>query len=305
MAEPAITVNPAEVQSERPRVVYVMGAGRSGSTIFGVTMGNCAGVFYAGELDAWLVRSGEPLLGGAARERLWGAVRDGVDGATELYGREAQRSIERSAALFRVHKWRTRRRLRASYRRVASDLYRSIGRATETSLIVDTSHYPLRARELQALDDIDLHLVYLVRDPQSVVASFNRNDVAQYSKSTLTTNVYLWLTNLLSVIVFLRQPPARRLFVRYESFIADPHAMVQSVLEHAGARARSPDFSHLETGFPFLGNRIIRSDVVALNGQPGSAPPRSRITALLQSPWSPVFSRLRPEAGGASPKAPA
>jgi hypothetical protein len=305
MAEPAIRMTPTKAPWKRPRVIYVMGAGRSGSTIFGVTMGNCAGVFYAGELDAWLARSGEPLLGGVERERFWGDVREHVDDAAELYGREAQRSIERSAALFRVHKWRARRRLRAPYRRVAKSLYQSISRATQMALVVDTSHYPLRARELQALEDIDLYLVYLVRDPQSVVASFNRKDVAQYSKSTLTTNVYLWLTNLLSVLVFLRHPPDRRLFVRYEEFIADPDAMVHSVLDHAGASAPSPDFSRLQTGLPFLGNRLIRSEEVALNGESAAAAPRSLITAVLQFPWSVLFARLQPKAGGSSSKGPA
>src|SRR5690348_3987075 len=97
--------------SDRPKVVYVMGAGRSGSTVLGVTLGNCAGVFYAGELDAWLPRSGAPQLDDDTRVRFWDQVRDQVDGAGGLFGYEAQVSIERSVALFRVHKWATRRRL--------------------------------------------------------------------------------------------------------------------------------------------------------------------------------------------------
>ncbi len=90
--------------------------------------------------------------------------------------------------------------------------------------VVDTSHYPLRALELQRIDGIDLYLVYLVRDPQGVVASFNRHDVGEYTKSTLHTNVYLWVTHVLSLFVFLRHPRERRLLVRHEDFVADPGA---------------------------------------------------------------------------------
>jgi len=277
-----------------------MGAGRSGSTVLGVTLGNCDGVFYAGELDAWLSRSGEPQIGGAERVAFWAGVRDQVDGAAELFGREAERSLERSLALFRVNRWPARRRLRAPYRRVAEELYRAIMRATGGKLIVDTSHYPLRARELQALAGIDLYLLYLVRDPQSVVASFNRRDVAQYTKSTLTTNVYLWLTNLLAVLTFLRHPSDRRVLVRYEDFVADPQATLRDVLARAGAPASIPDLTSLRTGIPFQGNRLIRSEVVTLEAAT-SVPPRSRMTALLQLPWALVLARLQRPSGSRSP----
>jgi hypothetical protein len=279
---------------QRPRVIYVMGAGRSGSTIFGVTLGNCDGVFYAGELDAWLVRAGEPQLDGERQRRFWGAVRAQVEGAQPLFGNVAQRCLERSMALFRPHLWRTRRRLRGEYGRVAEQLYRAVARVSGEGCVVDTSHYPLRARELQALDGIELHLVYLVRDPQSVVASFNRRDVAQYSKSTLTTNVYLWLTHALATLVFLRHPRERRLLVRYEDFIADPPSTVRRVLELVGSDAPPPALNALAVGVPFQGNRLIRSVSIALRPQADASPRRSRTTALLQLPWAFMLRRLHP-----------
>ncbi|HLH14297.1 MAG TPA: sulfotransferase [Solirubrobacteraceae bacterium] len=297
----ATTRDPSQSQSQsqpRPRIVYVMGAGRSGSTIFGVTLGNCEGVFYAGELDAWLVRSGEPQLSDPERERFWSGVRADVPGARELFGREAQRVLERTMSLARVHRWVSRRRLREPYRRVAEDLYLALWRATGGKVIVDTSHYPLRARELQAIEGIDLHLVYLVRDPQRVVASFKRRDVAQYSKSVLTTNVYLWFTNLLCVLVFARQRRDRRLFVRYEDFLSDPRRVLRTVLEPVGVAACPADLSALRTGVAFQGNRLIKSEVIALRRESATQrPPRSPLTSALQAPWRLALSCLRPAAG--------
>jgi hypothetical protein len=286
--------------TDRPQVIYVMGAGRSGSTTFGVTLGNCKGVFYAGELDNWLVRSGVPQLEDPARSRFWSGVRDELeDGerAATLFGYEAQYAIERSLSLFRVHRWPTRLRLRHRYRAVAEDLYRALTRATGATHIADTSHYPLRARELQHVGGIDLYLIYLVRDPQGVVASFNRHDVGEYTKSTLHTNVYLLVTHLLSLFVFLRNPKDRRLFVNYEDFVADPGAVVSQILECSGVPdVTLPDFSALETGVPLQGNRISREDTISLKRTADSPRRASLVTALVQAPLMAILLRLRPAA---------
>jgi hypothetical protein len=281
----------------RPKVIYVMGAGRSGSTIFGITLGNCEGLFYAGELDAWFARGGTPLLDDPDHRRFWAQVRSGVPGAEPLFGYEVQRAIERSLSVFRINKWPVRRRLRRSYKAVSQAVYEAVAETARKRVIVDTSHYPLRARELQSLDGIDLFLVYLMRDPQSVVASFNNKDVAQYNKSTVTTNVYLWLTSMLAAATFMRHPRERRMFVSYEDFIADPARILSDLLGAVGEGALPTDFTQLRTGVPFQGNRVIRSDVVALAPASPQRPPRSALTAAAQLPWVALARRLRPRAG--------
>lgn len=286
----------------RPRVIYVMGAGRSGSTTLGITLGNCPGVFYAGELDNWLVRSGRPQQEDPQRSRFWEQVHDALEDpqtAREMFGNESQRAIERSAALLRVHLWRARRRLRARYRTVAADLYRAVTRTANVTHLVDTSHYPLRARELQQIAGVDLFLIFLVRDPQGVVASFNRQDVGEFTKSTAHTNVYLWVTHLLSAMVFLRHPRERRLFVSYERFIADPPATLREILAVAEAPTEPlPDFSSLRIGFPLQGNRVTRSDgTISLKPRTDPVPRSSLLTSILQAPMMALLSRLRPAAG--------
>jgi len=287
----------------RPKVVYVMGAGRSGSTILGVALGNCPGFFYAGELDAWLSREGEPNFGGAERERFWQRVREEVPGGAELFGEEAQRSIEHSTAPFRAASWRARRCLRPRYRRVAEELYSALARETGASHVVDTSHYPLRARELQALTGIDLYLIYLVRAPQAVVAAFGRKQIKQPSKAAWATNVYLHATHLFSIAVFLRQRRDRRVYLRYEDFVAEPRQVLATLLERVGARPQVPDLGSLKTGVPFQGNRLLRAKTVALSGKRAGRPPRRPLTRILQAPWELVLPRLRPAlrpSGGSS-----
>lgn len=279
----------------RPKVVYVMGAGRSGSTILGVVLGNCPGVFYAGELDAWFGKEGVPNFGGEERERFWSEVHVAMNGAADLHGSTPRRYIEHSTAILRTRPWGRSRKLRRRYREVLEELYLRIAEASSATHIVDSSHYPLRAREMQQIGGIDLYLIYLVRKPEAVVASFRREDVDQPSKAPVATNLYLYLTHLLGVAVFLRQRRAQRIFLRYEDFLADPDGVLARLQEWIGVAVESPDLESLETGIPFQGNRLLRSPTVEFRAGGGTAQ-RDWLTYLLQLPWSLVTPRLKPTA---------
>jgi hypothetical protein len=287
----------ADAKTARPKVVYVMGSGHSGSTILSVTLGNCEGWFYAGELQNFLSRAGTPVLGGIARTRFWGGVRDAVPEAEELFGNAPHRLIERSMATLRFTNWPARRRMRPRYRRVTEKLFHAIAGAADATHVIDSSHFPLRARELQGIAGIDLYLIFLVRDPQRVVPSINRlinrNDVVARHLGVLRRNADLWLTHVLSLWVFRRQPAARRIFVRYEDFIARPEQVVARILRCADSDASVPDLGELSTGFPIHANRLIRAETVALRGEDGERPAHSRVTALLQRPWTRLFARMQ------------
>jgi hypothetical protein len=282
-------------------VVFVMGSGHSGSTILSVTLGNCAGWFYAGELQNFLTNGGTPTLGGVARSRFWGVVRDAVPDAEALFGNESQRLIERSMSLLRIGSRGRRRRLRPRYRRIAQQLFTAIADTAGVTHAIDSSHFPLRARELQSVSGIELYLIFLVRDPQRVIPSINRlinrNDVMQRSIAVFRRNADLWLTHLLSVWVFTRQPRERRIFVRYEDFLSDPEGVVRQILDCAQSPAEVPDLRNLATGLPLHANRLIASETVSLRGERAQDAPRSRVTALLQRPWEPVLARMSPAAG--------
>ncbi len=277
----------------RLKVIYVMGAGRSGTTILGVALGNCSDFVFAGELNQWLAKAGVPTYGTAQREHFWADVRRDLDGAAGLFGGKT-RCLERSSALVDIREWPARRRLRAPYLTLSRELYGAIARAAAVDNIVDSSHYPLRARELRRLTDIDIYLLYVRRDPEAVLASLGRKDVPERSFDLPTTNAYLWLTHLVSVFVFLTHPRERRLFLRHEDFVKDPDGVLQQILQWLGSSAALPDLSSLHTGIALHGNRLIASSVVALEPGDGAPRRRSHITKLLQLPWSAIHSMLRP-----------
>jgi hypothetical protein len=297
MAEPSRSELRPSAERESVKIVYTMGAARSGSTILGVTLGNCDGFFYAGELRGWLEKSGTPRLDGEQRIRFWALVNDEVKAPRELAG-SAPHDIERSISLLRPRSWWRRRRLRSRYRDTARELFGAIARVANARYVIDTSSYPLRARELKKVDGLDVYLLYVVRDPHSVIASFTGREW-KFRESTLLTNLYLSITTLLSTLVFLAHPRERRLLVRHEDFIADPARVLRQVLDRVESPATLPDLGSLKTGVAFGGNRLLRSgETIALRGAPERSPRRSPVTALLQLPWAPVLRLLRPAVRG-------
>jgi hypothetical protein len=296
----ADVISQASSPPQKPKVIYVMGAGRSGSTILGVLLGNCADVLFAGELYKWLPRAGAPKLTDARRVEFWGSVRARLTMPQGLAPGEVHRYLERSSALARLGRIVRRRRLRDPYRRFAGELIGAIAATAGTDYVVDTSHYPLRARELQALDSVELHLVLLVRDPQDVVVSFARDDVAERRFDPLTTRAYLLLTYALSAWVFLRQPRERRATVFYEDLLDDPAGVLRALLDGVGSHAPLPDFGSLATGVALHGNRLLASDVVSLQPRRRSNGRGSFGARVFARLLSSALARLRPRLGVSS-----
>ncbi len=292
-----------DVPRERAKVVYVMGAGRSGSTILGVILGNCAGIFFAGELDKWLTRSGEPKLKDQRRIDYWASVRARIGEPDLLLGGKAHRYIERSSALFRLAHRRVRRDLLASYRRISSELYAAVAVTSGASYVVDTSHYPLRARELQALEAIDLYLILLIRDPRDVVRSFARDDVVERQFRPMTTRAYLLLTYVLSAWVFLKHPRERRMVLHYEDLLEDPTSVLSELLDRLGCRSELPQLDSLSTGIPLHGNRLLDAELVSFDRRsaerPGGRLGERLFAAILLGALSPLRPRVRVGSSGA------
>jgi hypothetical protein len=288
--------------SDEPvKLVYVMGAGHSGSTILGITLGNCDGFFYAGELEEWLMTYDRPRWGARDRQEFWGAVSERVSGAEEIFGAEANRCIERSSSSFRIDRWPARRRLRPTYRRVAMQLARAVADVADARYVVDSSHFPLRARELRELPGIELYLIFLVRDPRDVVASNTRelspHELAETRWRRLTMNADLWLTQLLCLRTFASHRKDRRIFVRHEDFLEDPAGVTRQILAMLNSSAQLPDLERLEVGAPLQGNPLIRTDTVAVRRSSRRQPPEDQLTEIAQSVWRPLLARLRPVAG--------
>lgn len=292
------------MSAERVRVVYIAGAGRSGSTLLECILGEIPGVVAAGEVThVWerglrqnqLCGCGTPLRGCA----FWRSVLErGLGG---LADREVETLAALRTSLCRLRNaprfvwpaWRTRR-FEAQFERYGdalARLYRAVRDTAGARAVVDSSKYPAEAFLLRAIGAIDLGIVHLVRDSHAVAYAWQkrlvRPDVhwtraymARYPfvKTALGWNAYnLALETLRSLDV----PYVR---IRYEDLIREPRESVRSICRALGLG--EPSLAFIRDGGVELGENHTAS------GNP-SRFRRGLVELRLDSEWMHRAPRLQ------------
>lgn len=234
----------------KPKIVFLTGYGRSGSTILDITLAQNPDIFGAGEITALTRHVWQEneycACGNEIRScPVWGEVvsrwLEGRDeGAVERYHR-LQRRFEAAFSPFLIASGLAGRLGFAEYREMTESLFRTIAAVSGKDIVLDSSKLPGRAFALSKLPGIELALIHLVRDGRAVAwsmtQSFDRDVKAGFQKvirpkSVLRTAMRWTLVNLMAEYACRRLAPERCCHVSYEGFTADP----QATLERVGAR---------------------------------------------------------------------
>ncbi len=235
----------------RLKILYIGGAGRSGSTLLEMILGNVPGVFAMGEISGFwsYLREGNLICGCGARLEeceVWGQVIDRLD----------LRSPARIEALARLSEKIDRTRnlpLLAVLGSLASGevseltentrlLYQAIQDVTGAELLIDSSKTPLHLYLLKRIEDLDLRVLHLVRDARAVAYSWNQRSKRQLASTrpgaymarrSLTSSVLRWLVEN----GFLQSQGgtlAHYALIRYEDFVRQPYQELQRTLTVLG-----------------------------------------------------------------------
>jgi hypothetical protein len=282
------------------KVIYILGAGRSGTTLLDIILGNGAGVRSCGELVHFTLRRGVPhgREPGSATYEFWKGVGErffaGQDDAVgfELLERLATR-VDYHRAFCPNYFGLIPRRTIEQYSAYIGGLYDSIFAACDESVIVDSSKYPSRALALYKYLDYDIRFVYLVRHPVMVARSFQKRELEQPPKGYWTTNQYYFLINMACRLAVGRMCDARVSKLRYETLLAEPERALRSMqqaldVDLSRSIQRIEHDAELEVGHLFEGNRIRLQESLRLRrggGLPGEWTVRDRIATALNGVW--------------------
>lgn len=243
-----------------PRVLFLGGSGRSGSTLIERLAGELPGVCAVGEIVHLWERGllgnepcgcGTPLL----ECPFWEAVGKEAYGGWDAF--DAARMLELKAAVDRNRfiPELAAPRLRgsvardvAAYVEAYRKLYAAVARVSGAELVVDSSKHASLAHALRWCPDLDLRVLHVVRDPRAVAYSWSkelrRNAAADMDTFTPAGAANLWtVMNLGFHLLAARGVPLRR--GRYEDFVAAPVSGLRQVAEFAGVHVTDADLGFL------------------------------------------------------------
>ena len=216
------------------KLVYVLGAHRSGSSILGVLLGIHPQIRTTGELLVLPSRFGDPTklcsCGRPATEcEFWSRVQARCEGRVDLAALDAgQRRYEKYSSLARTALSAAlgSERLTAHLRR-SVEFQRVIAETAGVSIIADLSKFPVRGsvRKLERPFGLETYFVHMVRDGRAVMYSrLTRPAGGQFHdivRNAWGMTVRWAFVNLLSTMLCGR-PSNRYLRVSYEELMSDP-----------------------------------------------------------------------------------
>ncbi len=167
------------------RVIYILGAGRSGSTMLDIVLGNASGAVSCGELLKFKELSGIPhrVVPGDDRDRFWQGI----------WGKFSETASNLNWKVFHGHRrfplllfgLASSESVRC-YQQENAMLFGLVAKAAGRSILIDSSKYPSRALLLSNLQGVEISYVYLRRTLRGVISSFRKQDVEQPSKHFLS-----------------------------------------------------------------------------------------------------------------------
>lgn len=234
----------------RPKVIYVLGSQRGGTTVFGRLLGELPDAEYIGELRLlWEVSLPQARTCGCGLAHadcpLWSTVLPAVHGDHPV---DELRALQQRAAPTRGS-WRRiwlRRRdapLTDDEQRYAALLeqtYLALADAHGRSVLVDGSKLPADADLVRRMTGIDAHLVHVVRDPRGVVSSMLRRETdgdGVHLAPTMRAAVTWLLRHASGERIAKRFPPGRAVRIRYEDYVAAPTDALARVAAAVGISA--------------------------------------------------------------------
>ncbi|MEQ8554278.1 MAG: sulfotransferase [Cyclobacteriaceae bacterium] len=244
-------------------ILYILGAGRSGTTLVDILLGNSERVFSAGELNRFPKRNGIPpgREEGSAALNFWDEINNNISNRFQLdYLNQISHRIEHHNFLKRLGlsptEWK-------DYHDYLNLIFESLSSRRSEQIIIDSSKYPLRAYELSRRLVNFKYCVYVKRHPVSVLRSFAKKGIEQPSKSWVGVLLYLMLVHAISwwVLKKLKLKGVKVLSVTIEEVTRDPYHFVESVenifqLDLTCLKDKLKSKGTLTTGQLFDGNRI-------------------------------------------------
>lgn len=286
-------------KSGLPRVIYIMGTGRSGTTILEMLLAQAPGVFGAGEMtelpsDGWQKNQecscGQPF----AKCGIWSAVHDRMaltQGEVEQWKLQ-QRAVDWHFGFLRHFFIGLPAKFVEGYSSNNRRLLESVSVVSGDATIVDSSKYAGRALALERYLDADITVICMTRSPAGILASFRKAGIEQRSKSVLSAlGYYIFVMTCLRMAALRLK--GRITYVTLDELMVAPDVVLQRIeqecnVDLSGVRKTVLEGGGFSTGHVISGNRLrqerqVRFDPIKAQQKPPVG--WARIVVLIMEIW--------------------
>ena len=258
-----------------PIVLYIMGTGRSGSTMLEILLGSAPDTFAAGELFNVLEDgySGDAMCSCGnlfSFCNVWSKVKLDVPlNNSEIEDLSIEnRRIEWHSGFWR--QWSGLLRPSTLYGRFNVEVFRSLANISGAAYVIDSSKYAGRALAINSLLDKRLRIIWLVRNASGILHSFQKpNKDEQHPRSAFSSTLYIIFVTLCAWLV-KRKMGGRCLIVQYEKLLTNPTVELERIGEWASidlneAIRRVENMEEFEIGHLVTGNRLRKQGKLMLD----------------------------------------
>jgi Sulfotransferase family len=247
-----------EPQAAAPKVLYIAGMTRSGTTLLCNLLNELPGFVGVGEARTYWRAMREPRWCGCgalvSECPFWAEVADWVErhgGPLDVdRARFLQLAHVRSLPLqlARLARAKESDSPPGEYAQLMARLYAGIAAISGADVIVDSSKGPHDAYAISKFTDLDLWVIHLVRDPRGVAYSASRrlpnpDKPTGFMEQQQASEVAIrWVArNAVTEILLARRLGPRYIRVRYEDFVSNPDEAIGRISAMCtGRRERLP-----------------------------------------------------------------
>ena len=240
------------------KIVYVLGAGRSGTTITGIVLGATKNFFHCGEINKFYDYNGIPK-GNYQNKEVYNFYKKIYEDCA-YKNTKLTNKVEYHSSFFLVYFNLFKKKTIGKYKLLQEQLFESLEKNNDYDCLIDSSKFPGRLLALHKFLKLDITVVYIVRNPISYLRTVQKKGVEQPSQSFIKSLLYYFIINSLSVLAF-KKINGKKLKIRFEDLIEDPIKTINIIEKHTGlsfheSKELIKNNLSIATGNVFEGNRI-------------------------------------------------
>ena len=231
----------------KPKIIYIMGHSRSGSTIFDIMLSNASNVVGVGELinleSLGFIKNEYCSCGNRIEEcDFWSKIKkDVVDSGFDNFEKQHNliKSVDGHKRFFYeyLEKTKTSIEIADSYLNYNKHLFSSIIKHSNANSVVDSSKMPTRGYFLSLMEEFDVYLLHIVRDPRAVCWSLHKSIKKDLEKGVqrdmpgtpIMKTIKSWLGNAVMSLKIKQQLSDKYMLINYDRLIQDNEAVLDEI----------------------------------------------------------------------------